>query len=224
MKYTDLSGKTIGYLTVLERSGSDATGKNSKWLCKCKCGNTCVKSRSVLTRCETKGHITSCGCRQYESKNYTHRMSNTRLYHEWCLMRKRCSRSSKKDYKSYEGRGITVCEEWENDFLPFCNWALAHGYSDNLSIDRIDVHKGYSPDNCRWVSIENQQANKQNTIHISYNGKDWCLRTLCGYIGFPYKLAHQRYSTMRKRGEEITAERLFRPVDKSKIANRYKKD
>lgn len=222
MKYTDISGKTIGLLTVIERAGNDETGKNSLWLCKCECGNTKVISRSSLKRSERNGFIASCGCRKHASRNYTHSMSKTRIYHEWCAMRKRCNKANEKDYRSYEGRGITVCVEWQNDFMCFRDWAFANGYSDNLTIDRIDNDKGYSPDNCRWITIEEQQSNKANTIHVFYQGKDWCLRTLCESIGFPYKTAHCRYSRLKKRGAEITAEELFKPINKNKASYHFR--
>lgn len=219
MKFTDLSGKTFGYLTVIERAGSDSTGKNSTWLCRCKCGNTKIVNRSVLTRNDRKGHISSCGCRTYESKNYTHGMSKTRIYHEWLSMRKRCSRAIAKDYDSYEGRGITVCDEWNNDFISFYEWAMNNGYDDSLTIDRVDVEKGYSPENCRWITIESQQSNKRNTVRINYEGEEWCLRTLCMHIGFPYKTANARYIRMKRRGESITPEKLFKPINTDKISS-----
>lgn len=222
MKYTDISGEVIGYLTVIERAGADNTGKNSLWLCKCKCGNTAIISRSSLTRSKKNGFIASCGCRQFESKNATHGLSKTRIYHEWCSMKKRCYSANEKDFRSYEGRGITVCNEWIDDFLSFYDWATSNGYKDGLTIDRINVDEGYSPDNCRWISIGEQQSNKKNTVHIEYQGQDWCLRTLCRQIGFPYKTAHLRYRRMINRGIEVTPEALFKPIDESKISKRFR--
>jgi len=81
------------------------------------------------------------------------------------MMRFRCS---KKGSVKYYGRGIRVCNEWSN-FVLFRDWALKHGYKDSLTIDRIDNYKGYSPDNCRWVSMLEQQWNKRNSI--KYNGE-----------------------------------------------------
>ena len=222
MKYTDLSGEVIGYLTVVERAGSDNTGKNSLWLCQCKCGKSTIVSRSSLARSKKNGFIASCGCRQFESKNSTHGLSKSRIYHEWCSMKKRCNNANEKDFRSYEGRGISVCPEWENDFVAFADWANSSGYTDGLTIDRINVNEGYFPENCRWISIEEQQSNKQNTIHVQYEGKDWCLRTLCEHIGLRYTTALSRYSRMKKRGEDITTDKLFRPVDKSKISYRFR--
>lgn len=207
MKNFDITGNTYGYLTVIERYGMDNNRRNSTWLCECKCGNRSVVNRSALV----SGHTISCGCRQYESKNITHGMSKTRIYHEWLSMRRRCYGASKKDFKDYQGKGITVCDEWKNDFLAFRDWSYENGYSDDLTIDRIDNGKGYAPDNCRWITIGEQQANKTNTVKILYNGEYRCLRTVCMEIGFPYKLAHQRYKTITRRGEKASPEVLFAP-------------
>lgn len=76
-------------------------------------------------------------------------------------MHTRCYRECYHAYKHYGGRGIVICDEWEDDFQAFANWALAHGYADNLSIDRIDVNGNYAPDNCQWVSMEEQNKNKR---------------------------------------------------------------
>ena len=115
MNEHDLTGKTYGYLTVIKREGLDNTRKNSTWLCECKCGKQTIVSRVSLT----SGHTISCGCRQFESKNFTHKMSKTRLYYTWYNMRVRCNRDTGKNFKDYKGRGITVCDEWEKDFVSF---------------------------------------------------------------------------------------------------------
>ena len=88
-------------------------------------------------------------------------MSDTRLYRIWVDMHNRCYQKSYHAYNHYGGRGITICDEWLHDFQTFFNWAIENGYKDNLSIDRIDNEKGYSPDNCRWVTMEEQNKNKR---------------------------------------------------------------
>ncbi len=76
-------------------------------------------------------------------------------------MKKRCYNPAYKIYKDYGGRGITVCAEWLHDFVAFRDWALSHGYQDDLTIDRIDNDKGYSPDNCHWATMKEQRVNQR---------------------------------------------------------------
>ena len=109
----------------------------------------------------------------------THGMSGTRLYSIWRDMKNRCNGLKKNDKKNYFDRGITYCTEWER-FEAFRDWAITHGYRDDLSIDRIDNDKGYSPNNCRWVTRAEQNLNTRQNHFITYNGltrtvKEWAI-------------------------------------------------
>ena len=96
---------------------------------------------------------------------YTHGGSHTRLYSIWKSMKSRCYCPNWKPYFLYGARGITVCDEWRNSFEAFRNWALAHGYRDDLELDRMDVNGNYSPINCRWVSHYTQTINRRDTLY-----------------------------------------------------------
>ena len=99
-----------------------------------------------------------------------HRAEYDRLYRIWKAMRVRCNNPNSKEYYRYGGRGIKVCKSWDNYFA-FREWALGNGYDDSLTIDRIDNNDGYSPDNCRWITLAEQQQNRSRCVMITHNGK-----------------------------------------------------
>ena len=105
-----------------------------------------------------------------KSNHTTHGMYHTRIYRIWKAMKTRCTNPNSDDFYNYGGRGITVCSEWMHDFESFYNWSINHGYSNELSLDRIDGDKGYSPDNCRWVDNKTQAKNRRTSIFITFNG------------------------------------------------------
>lgn len=94
-------------------------------------------------------------------------------------MKDRCYNKKCKDYQMWGGRGITICDEWLRDVKSFYDWAMTHGYKDNLTIDRIDNNKGYSPDNCRWVDRKTQARNTRRNRVITINGETKCLVEWC---------------------------------------------
>ena len=161
----DLIGKKFGRLTVVARADNDMNG-NIRWVCKCDCGN--IKEKPVYTSSLTSGRTRSCGCLVRNSDAYNtprHGLSDTRLYTEYISMRRRCYAKNRPQYKNYGQRGISVCKEWDGDFVSFYNWAISNGYSDELTLDRIDVNGNYCPENCRWATPK-EQANNKRTNHI----------------------------------------------------------
>lgn len=163
MKSLDLLGQKFGRLKVIEKMPSKDS--RSMWRCICDCGNEKVVSGRNLK----KGLTRSCGCLQREifAKNTnnppTHKSTGTRLHNEWRAMKARCYIKSCSNYEHYGANGIRVCSEWKNDFDAFKKWALANGYKDELTIDRIDVEKDYSPDNCRWITHQQNCWNRDLT-------------------------------------------------------------
>ena len=95
----------------------------------------------------------------------------TRLRQIYALMKTRCYNVHSPNYKYYGGRGVTVCDEWKNDFKAFYDWAITHGYADDLSIDREKINGEYSPKNCRWVTRKVQGNNKSNNVLLTLNGE-----------------------------------------------------
>lgn len=116
------------------------------------------------------------------------------MYRIWVNMKYRCSPTCAKGvYDLYYGRGIRVCAEWEHDFEAFAKWALSNGYTDSLSIDRIDNDGNYEPTNCRWASDEVQANNKRTSNFITYNGetlteKQWAKKLNISYDTLRYRL------------------------------------
>ncbi len=106
-------------------------------------------------------------------------------------MKARCNRKSSNKYKEYGGRGIKLCEEWQS-FEPFYEWSLKNGYSDDLSIDRIDVNGNYEPDNCRWATNITQSNNKRDTKRYLYKGEPHTIRELSILSGKSYGLIDKR--------------------------------
>lgn len=126
-----------------------------------------------------------------------------RLYKIWIGLRARCNNPNDKDFDKYGARGIKVCEEWQNTPKEFIEWALNNGYADDLSIDRIDVNKGYSPDNCRWANavtqMRNRRVEKTNKLGVKgvYYEKDrGKYRVTIGLNGKQIKVG--RYDTLEE--------------------------
>lgn len=182
----DLKGKVFGYWTVIERVENHPTAKSAQWLCECECGTRRVIRAWALKHEKTK----SCGCHKNDY-NKTHGGKGTRLYECWRHMRYRCENPNNQAYENYGGRGISVCNEW-HDFAVFKKWALANGYDDSLTIDRIDVNGNYEPSNCRWAESKVQMNNRRNTKHYQYGGKSLTMSEWSQLTGIPRSTIYNR--------------------------------
>lgn len=156
-KLIDLTGQRFERLVVVERA--ENKGRDAAWLCRCDCGKLVTVRGHDLVRGKQK----SCGCfntEKLQHGNPKHGHHGERLYRIWQNMLNRCRNEKLACWPDYGGRGIRVCEEW-HEFDTFRTWALANGYADNLTIDRIDNDKGYNPKNCRWITRAEQNRNQR---------------------------------------------------------------
>ena len=188
-------GKKYGRYTVIEFAGKSKNGI-VRVKCLCDCGN-----QKIVRLCSLKkGEIRSCGClakellveRNKTIKYTTHAKSRTRLYTIWCDMKQRCLNKNSVVFRYYGGRNISICKEWENDFNKFYDWAQKNGYSDNLTIDRIDVNGNYEPSNCRWITIQMQRKNTRNNIFVEIEGETKILKDWCDYYNITYTTVMSR--------------------------------
>ena len=122
-------------------------------------------------------------------------LGNKRLYGIWINMRRRCSYTKQPGYSHYGGKGISVCEDWQHSYKAFYEWSIKNGYKDNLTIDRIDNSKGYSPDNCRWSDMKTQQNNRSYNKLLTYNGKTQNVKQWSEELGINYKTLWNRLFT-----------------------------
>ena len=198
-KLIDLTGQRFGRLTVIERAENSSAGQ-ARWRCQCNCGRESIVAGQALR----SGVVVSCGCYKNEKsseramvRNSTHGKYHTRLHRIWSSAKDRCYNHRHRFYARYGGRGITICDEWQHDFQAFWDWAMANGYKDDLSIDRIDNDKGYCPENCRWVSQKVQARNKSDVMLVEIDGIAKSLPEWCEQYGMNYYTAYDR---IHKRG------------------------
>lgn len=172
-------GKKFERLTVIAELPNSNRGIHN-FKCQCECGNENVVDYYKLINGKTK----SCGC-YAKDRNTTHGKSDSRIYHVWIDFKDRCNNTNNTAYKFYGGRGISVCGEWINSFESFYKWAMENGYTDDLTIDRIDVDGNYEPSNCRWATMREQANNRRNSIKIKCDGVEVPLTDIARKYGIP---------------------------------------
>lgn len=200
MHYKNIVGQKFSRLTVLKLIGRDKH-QSILWLCECECGNKIkVNTTSLKT-----GNTKSCGCLQKEkaiktlmSFSITHGLSRdangkkTRLFRIWNGIKTRCLNPNTDNYSSYGARGIKMCKEWISDFKEFHDWAINNGYSDNLTVDRIDNNGNYAPNNCRWATFKTQANNKSNNVMLKFKGHTLNLKQWSETLNMNYRALEAR--------------------------------
>lgn len=172
-------GDVFGKLTVIDKK---KVRKNAyRYLCECECGN----ERSLPHNALARGNNKSCGCLSFK-----HGMTGTRIYETWKNIKRRCDEPDNKSYDIYGGRGITYDERW-SEFDPFYE-DMKDGYSDNLTIDRIDPDGNYTKENCRWADKEEQANNTRTNVYVEYKGETLTVAELCRKYDFNYDVVRHR--------------------------------
>ena len=203
-KINDLTGRRFGRLVVLNREKS----KNGKtcWLCQCDCGNKkIIKTTHLISK-----NTISCGCYRTEKhkKSITlfkkkHGLSKDRIYKILNGIKQRCLNKNSKIYKNYGGRGITICDEWKNDFMAFYKWSMENGYKDDLTIDRIDNNGNYEPSNCRWVTAKEQANNTRHNHFIEFNGEKYTISQWADFLKINRNIIDKRIQAGKTNVEDI---------------------
>ena len=152
----------------------------------CECGKL-----DIIAKESNKLNTSCSACGISKSKlTRTKVFSEHPLYRKWSDMKNRCNNSKVDRYNVYGGRGIKVCEEWKNSYLAFYTFCMSKNWNNKLSLDRIDVNKDYSSENCRLIPIRDQYYNLQNTIYVEYENKEYPLAQICNELG----LKKERYT------------------------------
>lgn len=163
--WQEMIGKRYGKL-VVQKEIESKTRKKHLFLCKCDCGNDYIADGSRLK----SNHVRSCGCLPHKVTTTTIETGYTKgypdLYRKRSNMTDRCYNPHNKCYDIYGARGIKVCEEWRNSYDAFRNWALSHGYSKELTLDRIDCNGDYCPENCRFTDAKGQANNRRTNLSV----------------------------------------------------------
>lgn len=197
----DLTGMKFNKLTGVRK----VYVRKSKWiwLWLCDCGN----EKEIVGTEVTQGKTKSCGCEKYRQGGDTSiNGKRHQLYSIYYGMRTRCNDLNAPEYHNYGGRGIKICEEWLDNYKNFKVWAIHNGYDDNLTLERRDVNGNYSPDNCTWATIKEQNNNKRNTIFVEINGVVKSLSEWADETGINHTSLFYRYN----KGDRD--EYLIRPV------------
>ena len=163
-----IQGQKFNRWTAIKQIGKNKRGRKT-WLFQCDCGSQLISEPYYVTG----GHTKSCGClknKLISQSNKTHGQTSSRLYGIWRGMKSRCYNAHTKDFSYYGAKGIKVCDEWKQSFEHFKDWAFANGYSDDLTLDRIDGMKDYCPTNCRWVDRKTQSRNLSSNVVLTIYG------------------------------------------------------
>lgn len=204
-------GDRFGRLVVLEEvEPIYEKQKIRRYLCQCDCGNTKIVRYNNLLY----GGTRSCGCLVHDGlgRKYPKKLVDSRLYVIWNSIKERCYCPNSTSYPRYGAKGISMCDQWRQNFMSFYNWAISNGYSDELSIDRIIGTGNYEPSNCRWASDITQSNNRSSNVRVTCNGETHTLAEWCRIIGIQPQTLYYRLNRAKWSVEKA----LMTPVKQNK--------
>jgi hypothetical protein len=197
MKAIDITGQRFGKLLAV---GKSANTSRTCFTVICDCGTV----KEVQARHLRSGAIVSCGCHR-RSLATSHGMNGTRPYNIWRGMLDRCRNPSRKEFKNYGGKGITVCQRWL-EFSSF--WEdMEIGYSDDLTLDRIKNDRGYEPGNCRWATKTEQARNTSRNRLVNLDSRQVCISEAAEIVGVN-RFALRARAEKGESGERLFAKRI----------------
>lgn len=216
----DLRNQRFGKLTAIKPLGLNRHNEMT-WECVCDCGNT-YKATSYSLRTGSATQCRSCTLKQIGDSNRKYFLLNEsalrerreqqpmiwacypeRLQNIYTNIKSRCYNPNVSSYKDYGERGIVLCEEWKNSFACFADWALSNGYTEDLTIDRIDNDGNYEPSNCRFVTRTEQANNRRSSLYLEYNGEKDTLANWCRRLDIPYYYIQYRLYKGRELGDIV---------------------
>lgn len=205
-KKVDIIGKKFGKLTVIEFSHYQSN--HIYYRCQCDCGKIIYARKSDFIR--KLYPKTSCGCEQWGFQK-KHNSYKDKLYKCWTAMKQRCLNPKNSYYKNYGARGISVCEEWQHNFIIFQKWAKENGYKDGLTLERKDVNGSYCPDNCKWIPLSKQARNTTRNHYIEINGERKILKEWSEIGGFSFASFYKKRKITTTDAEAVIS--LFKNLE-----------
>lgn len=189
-KFQDLIGMRFGSLVVKSKLNLNRH-REMEWLCICDCGNSHKATSNRLTTGKTTC-CHACAMKKISISNSKNGVEPKKLYYAFTNMKTRCYNKNYFLYHRYGGRGITVCDEWKNNFSAFRKWAFENGWDKSLTLDRIDNDQGYSPENCRWIDKTAQANNRSTNRYLEHNGERDTLANWSRRLNIPYYVLQHR--------------------------------
>jgi hypothetical protein len=194
-KHHDIIGNRYGKVVVIGEA--ENKGRRLMYKCQCDCGNIFETRKDGLL----SGHTTSCGCSGKEWRhsgqlNRKHGLYEDRAYWLWAKVRARCYNPNAHEYPNYGGRGIKMCDEWQ-DAENFVKWCYENGYDSSApkgvcTLERIDVNGNYEPSNCCFKTNLEQQNNRRNNVFAEYKGKRQTIAQWSRELNIPYTTLYKK--------------------------------